>query len=186
MGTRTRTCPGCGGLIYRSSRQCRACRNTERRSHMLTGQSQWQNRCRCGQLKAKSSDCCAVCRRGVPMAASYVRKDGLRVQTNPSEHLREFQVFLMNQRCRIRQAGERAVERVYRARKESDDIAQISRQAGTTLARTLRGEVLTVEMRGNASGHATGRRSPLLAEERVSEKYVSNYTTKDGFGGRLL
>ena len=124
--------------------------------------------CGCGTVIWRTSKQCMACRKHAGyMPVAYVRKTGITVRhaTPDSE---DFQLFLMQQRHRLRQSFDRAVQRVRNDREDTDNIAKMSRMAGTTLARSTRGEVLTVEMRGNASGHAMGKRSPLLAEERMA------------------
>ena len=149
--SRKHTC-GCGVVIWRTSKQCMACRK----------------------------------QRGY-MPERYVKANGAQVRPL-TPMIEDFQLFLMQQRNRLRQSFDRAVQRVQNDREDTDNIAKMSRMAGTTLARSTRGEVLTVEMRGNASGHAMGRRSPLLAEERMhgsteqtwGQATVNRYRHSDG------
>ncbi len=137
------------------------------RPKSATGDSR-KRTCGCGAVIWRTSRQCMECRksRGY-MPERYTKANGAQVRPL-TPMIEDFQLFLMQQRNRLRQSFDRAVTRVRKDREDTDNIAKISRMAGTTLARSTRGEVLTVEMRGNASGHAMGKRSPLLAEERMS------------------
>ncbi len=136
--SRKRKC-GCGTTIWRTSKQCMACRKS----------------------------------RGY-MPKRYTKANGAQVRPL-TPMIEDFQLFLMQQRNRLRQSFDRAINRVRADREESDAILRFSRLAGVTTARQTRGETLTVEARGNATGHAMGKRSPLLAEERMSQSQSPNH-----------
>ncbi len=137
--SRKRTC-GCGAVIWRTSKQCMACRKA----------------------------------RGY-MPERYTKANGAEVRPL-TPLIEDFQLFLMQQRNRLRQSFDRAINRVRADREESDAILRFSRLAGVTVARQTKGETLTVEARGNATGHAMGKRSPLLAEERMDASKAAKAT----------
>ena len=144
-----------------------------------------KRKCGCGTVIWRTSTQCMACRksRGY-MPERYVKANGAQVRPL-TPMIEDFQLFLMQQRNRLRQSFDRAVQRVRNDREDTDNIAKMSRMAGTTLARSTRGEVLTVEMRGNASGHAMGRRSPLLAEERMAGNSTEQ-TVAMRYGGKEI
>ena len=139
-----------------------------------TGDSR-KRTCECGVVIWRTAKQCMACRksRGY-MPERYTKANGAQVRPL-TPMIEDFQLFLMQQRHRLRQSFDRAITRVRKDREDTDNIAKISRVAGTTLARSTRGEVLEVEMRGNASGHAMGKRSPLLAEERMLQSQSPNH-----------
>ena len=136
--------------------------------------------CGCGAVIWRTSKQCMVCRkqRGY-MPERYVKANGAQVRPL-TPMIEDFQLFLMQQRNRLRQSFDRAVTRVRKDREDTDNIAKISRLGGTTLARSTRAEELVVDIRGNASGHAMGRRSPLLAEERMPGSADQQVATRYG------
>lgn len=74
------------------------------------------------------------------MPAQYRRVTGLRVQANPTPEQTDFQLFLMQQRHRMRQGVRRMEQRIY-ARKAEMEMPQIT-------PIIFKREALTVTIRG--------------------------------------
>lgn len=136
----------CGGVKIKRAQMCRECRNKTfaARAHIPDGDAR-KRFCACGAVMWRTSTQCAACR----LRAGYHTTKRSRTVVAPRTPAQwDFQLFLMQQRHRLRQSFTRAVERVY-ARKEAIEIASVS-------AIVQKREQLIVTTRGRC-GHMGGK-----------------------------
>jgi hypothetical protein len=126
--------------------------------------------CACGEPKDPRSKQCWAC--GMRARGVLHPKAGRNSHRVPQgqEGLAD---FFAQRKSKFAKKLDEGIDRVNAKKAELDDIAAQTRLPNT-LARVTRAETYHVHVRGNASGHAMGRRSPLLAEERMAGNSTSS------------